>query len=81
MVEVRTVKIAKISFKIYIPSLVITLRINKELNITRTSIKPRRLLKLKGARLEKRKKSAGCEKIGIIRCSREKLAVKAKKRW
>ena len=81
MVKVRTVETAKIFFKIYAPSLVIALRINKELNITRINIRPRRLLKLKGARLGERKRSAGCEKVKIIRCSSKKLAVRARKRW
>ena len=81
MVEVRTIEVTKISFKIYAPSLVIALRINKELNITRISIRPRRLLKLKGARLGKRRKSAGCEKVKIIRYSKGKLALGARKRW
>ena len=81
MVEVRTVKVAKTFFKIYTPSFVIALRINKKLNITRISIRPRRLLKLKRARLGERKKSAGCEKVKIIRCNSKKLAVRAKRRW
>ena len=81
MVKVRIVKVAKIFFKIYTPSLVIALRINKKFNITRTSVEPRRLLKLKRARLRERRRSAGCEKVGIIRCSSKKLAVGARKRW
>ena len=81
MVEVRIIKAAKTFFKIYTPSLVIVLRINKGLNITRTSVRPKRLLKLKRARLGERKRSVGCEEIGIIKCSKEKLALGAKRRW
>ena len=81
MVEVRTVEAAKTFLKIYTPSLVIALRINKGLNVTRTSVRPRRLLRLKGARLGERRRSAGCEKIGIIKYSKKKLAVGARKRW
>ena len=81
MVEVRTVKVAKIFFKIYTPSLVIALRINKEFNITRINVRPRRLLRLKGARLGERRRSAGCEKIKIIKYSSKKLAVGARRRW
>ena len=81
MVKVRTVKAAKIFFKIYTPSLVIALRINKGLNVTRISIRPKRLLKFKKARLRERRRSAGCEKVKIIKCSSRKLAVGAKKRW
>ena len=81
MVKVRTIKVAKIFFKIYTPSFVIALRINKELNITRISVRPRRLLKLKGARLGERKRSAGCEKVKIIRCNKGKLALRARRRW
>ena len=80
MVKVRTIKIAKIFFKIYISSLVIALRINKKFNITRISIRPRRLLKFKGARLGKRRRSAGCEKIKIIKYIKKKLALGARKR-
>ena len=81
MVKIRTIGAAKTFLGIYTPSLVIALRINKGLNITRTSIRPRRLLKLKKARLGERRRSAGCEKVGIIRCSKEKLAVGARRRW
>ena len=81
MVKVRIIKVAKTFLKIYTPSLVIALRINKKFNITRTSVRPRRLLKFKGARLGKRRKSAGCEKIKIIKYSKEKLAVRARRRW
>ena len=81
MVKVRTVGAAKTSLGIYAPSLVIALRINKELNATRINVGPRRLLKLKGARLGERRRSAGCEEVGIIRCSSEKLAVGARRRW
>ena len=80
MVEVRTIKIAKIFLKIYTPSLVIALRINKKFNITRISIKPKRLLKLKKARLKKRKKNVGCEKVKIIKYDKEELALKTKKK-
>ena len=80
MVKVRIVKAAKIFLKIYTPSLVIAFRINKKLNVTRISIRPRRLLKLKKARLGERRRSAGCEKIKIIKYSSKKLAVKVKKR-
>ena len=81
MVKVRIIKVAKIFFKIYTPNLVIALRINKKFNITRISVRPRRLLKLKGARLRKRRKSAGCEKVKIIKYNKGKLALKTKKRW
>ena len=81
MVEVRIIKVTKIFLKIYTPSLVIALRINKKFNITQISIRSRRLLKLKRVRLEKRKKSADYEKIKIIKCSKKKLALKARKRW
>ena len=81
MVKVRIVKVAKIFLKIYIPSFVIALRINKKLNITRISIRPKRLLKFKGARLRKRRRSADCEKIKIIKYNNRKLAVGVKRRW
>ena len=80
MVKVRIIKVAKIFFKIYTPSLVIALRINKKLNITRINIRPRRLLKFKRARLKERRKSADYEKIKIIKCNKKKLALRAKKR-
>ena len=81
MIKVRIIGVAKTFLKIYAPNLVIALRINKELNITRINIGPRRLLKLKGARLGKRKRSAGCEKVKIIRYNKGKLALGARRRW
>ena len=81
MVEVRTIEVAETFLGIYAPSFVIALRINKKLNTTRTSVRPRRLLRLKRARLRKRRESAGYEKVGIIKCSKKKLAVGARRRW